>query len=131
MGQGTREKGTAGPSLELQYDEALKRLLANKRILAAIMKGCVEEYRDCTVEEIAEKYIEGAPQVGEAEELRPSEHRDGMPGEGGRGELRRAAEISGGAAVRQPPSQGEVEDFVGGIRHGDERRFGKRGAGYV
>ena len=66
VGQGTREKGTARPSLELQYDEAVKRLLANKRILAAIMKGCVEEYRDCTVEEIAEKYIEGAPQVGEA-----------------------------------------------------------------
>ena len=28
-------------------------------------------------------------------------------------------------------SEGGAEDFVGGIRHGDERRFGKRGAGYV
>ena len=66
VGQGTKEKGTAGSSLEMQYDEAVNRLLANKRILAAIMKDCVEEYRDCTVEEIAEKYIEGVPQVGEA-----------------------------------------------------------------
>ena len=29
------------------------------------MKNCLEEYRDCDVEEIAEKYIEGTPQVGE------------------------------------------------------------------
>ena len=66
MGQGTREKGTAGPSLELQYDEAVKRLLANKRILAAIMKDCVEEYRGCTVEEIAEKYNEVIRSYGAA-----------------------------------------------------------------
>lgn len=29
------------------------------------MKNCLEEYRDCKVDEIAEKYIEGTPQVGE------------------------------------------------------------------
>ena len=34
--------------------------------LAWIMKNCLEEYRDCDVEEIAGKYIEGTPQVGEA-----------------------------------------------------------------
>lgn len=47
------------------YDAACKRLLSEKIILAWIMKSCVEEYRDCGVEEIAEKYIEGQPQVGE------------------------------------------------------------------
>ena len=48
-----------------RYDAACKRLLSEKMILAWIMKNCVEEYRDCDVNEIAEKYIEGQPQVGE------------------------------------------------------------------
>ena len=38
------------------YDKTAKKLLANKQILAQIMKGCVDE--------IAEKYIEGTPEVG-------------------------------------------------------------------
>jgi len=46
------------------YDASCKRLLSEKRILAWIMKSCLEEYRDCNIEEIAEKYIEGKPQVG-------------------------------------------------------------------
>ena len=29
-----------------------------------IMKGCVDEYSECSVDEIAEKYIEGTPEVG-------------------------------------------------------------------
>lgn len=47
------------------YDAACKRLLSEKIILAWIMKNCLEEYRDCDVDEIAEKYIEGNPQVAE------------------------------------------------------------------
>lgn len=47
------------------YDAACKRLLSEKIILAWIMKSCLEEYRDCEVDEIAEKYIEGQPQVAE------------------------------------------------------------------
>ena len=38
--------------------------MANKQILAQIMKGCVNEYSDCTVDDIVEKYIEGTPEVG-------------------------------------------------------------------
>ncbi len=45
------------------YDAACKRLLANKVILAWIMKSCLEEYRDFVVDEIAKKYIEGIPQI--------------------------------------------------------------------
>lgn len=48
-----------------KYDAACKRLLSEKIILAWILKACVEEYRDYEVEEIAEKYIEGTPQVAE------------------------------------------------------------------
>ncbi len=47
------------------YDAACKRLLSEKIILAWIMKNCLEEYRDYEVDAIAEKYIEGTPQVGE------------------------------------------------------------------
>ena len=48
-----------------QYDAACRQLLSEKIILDWIMKSCLEEYRDCDVKEIAEKYIEGEPQVGE------------------------------------------------------------------
>lgn len=47
------------------YDAACKKLLSEKIILAWIMKHCLEEYRDFDVDKIAEKYIEGTPQVGE------------------------------------------------------------------
>ena len=45
------------------YDAACKRVLSEKAILARIMKSCLEEYRDCNVDDIAKKYIEGQPQV--------------------------------------------------------------------
>ena len=48
-----------------QYDAACKRLLSQKIILAWIMKSCLQEYWGCDVKDIAEKYIEGTPQVGE------------------------------------------------------------------
>ena len=41
------------------YDNACKKLLSNKIILAWIMKSCLQEYRECAIQEIAEKYIEG------------------------------------------------------------------------
>ena len=47
------------------YDAACKRVLAEKIILAWIMKHCLIEFRDCEVSEIAEKFIEGTPQVSE------------------------------------------------------------------
>ena len=42
-----------------KYDAACKRLLSEKSILAWIMKSCLQEYRECAIQEIAEKYIEG------------------------------------------------------------------------
>ena len=58
------------------YDAACKRLLANKIILAWIMKSCLEEYRDFDVEEISEKYIEGEPQITKTA-VHPDEEADG------------------------------------------------------
>ena len=45
------------------YDAACKRVLSEKAILARIMKSCLEEYKNQDVDDIAEKYIEGQPQV--------------------------------------------------------------------
>lgn len=64
------EETTLAQSLRItdesaQYDAACKRLLSEKAILARIMKSCLEEYKDCDVNDIAEKYIEGQPQVSE------------------------------------------------------------------
>lgn len=46
-------------------DAICKKLLSNKVILACILKNCVEEYRDCTLQEIEEKYIEGIPMIAQ------------------------------------------------------------------
>ena len=45
------------------YDNVCKKILANKIILAWIMKSCLPEYRDCSIDEIAGQYIEGEPQI--------------------------------------------------------------------
>lgn len=47
-----------------RYDAACKRVLSEKIILAWIMKSCLKEYRDCSIKDISETYIEGTPQVG-------------------------------------------------------------------
>lgn len=52
---------TAG--INAAYDEACKRLLANKQILARIVKTCVEEFRECNIKDIEEKYLEGMPEI--------------------------------------------------------------------
>lgn len=40
---------------KMRYDEAVKEILANKIVLAHILKGCVEEYEGCNIEEIKRK----------------------------------------------------------------------------
>jgi len=41
------------------YDAACKRLLANKEILAWIMKSCIEEYRECSVKDLQSIILKG------------------------------------------------------------------------
>lgn len=53
----------ATAEMKERYDAHCKRLLSHKPILARIMKGCMEEYRDCPAEEI-ESLIEGTPAAG-------------------------------------------------------------------
>ena len=48
---------------KVQYDAACKRVLSEKIILAWIMKHCMDEYKECDVNQIAAKYIVGEPVV--------------------------------------------------------------------
>ena len=43
------------------YDTLAKRILSRKVILARILKYTVPEFADCSLEDIAGKYIEGDP----------------------------------------------------------------------
>lgn len=61
--ENTLAKNITAAGEKAAYDASCKRLLANKIILAWIMKSCIEEYRELDVNEIAEKYIEGEPQI--------------------------------------------------------------------
>ena len=45
------------------FDSSCKRILSIKIFLAWIMKSCMAEYKDCDVNDIAEKYIEGEPEI--------------------------------------------------------------------
>lgn len=56
------------------YDESCKNILANKIILAWIMKSCMKEYKDCSICDIADHYIEGIPEISQREV-----HRDEAP----------------------------------------------------
>ncbi len=65
-------------------DASCKRLLSNKVILAWIMKSCLKEYQNCSIEEIFNNYIEGIPQIA-AMAVNPDEtnviHKDFSIGE--------------------------------------------------
>ena len=46
-----------------QYDSQAKRILAQKKILAYILKRTVTEFKTASLDEIATKYIEGEPLI--------------------------------------------------------------------
>ncbi len=73
--ENTLAKNITAAGDKAAYDAACKRLLANKIILAWIMKSCLEEYRGLGIDEIAEKYIEGNPQIAKAA-VNPDESAD-------------------------------------------------------
>lgn len=46
------------------YDEACKRVLSERGIMAHILKACTEEFKDCDLQDIAQRYIQGEPSIG-------------------------------------------------------------------
>lgn len=63
--ENTLAKTTSVAGVNAAYDNACKRILSNKIILAWIMKSCLPEYKTCSVDEIAANYIEGEPQISD------------------------------------------------------------------
>ncbi len=57
-------EGIRQTAKKVRFDACCKRIISEKIIVAWIMKCCIPEYREFTVEEIAEKFIEGMPSVG-------------------------------------------------------------------
>lgn len=47
-----------------KYDESVKQILANRQILAHILKYLVDEVKDCSIEEII-SFMDGSPQVSQ------------------------------------------------------------------
>ena len=47
------------------YDQHAKRLLSQKTIMARLLKRTVPEFEEAAISDIAEKYIEGTPQISE------------------------------------------------------------------
>ena len=48
-----------------KYDNAARNLVAEKPILAYILKSVLDEYKEYSVQEIAEQFIEGTPKVAD------------------------------------------------------------------
>ncbi|WP_302221513.1 PD-(D/E)XK nuclease family transposase [uncultured Acidaminococcus sp.] len=48
---------------ERKLDEACCRLVANKVILARLLQEVIQEYHDCSVAELEQKYLEGEPSI--------------------------------------------------------------------
>ena len=57
--------GTAIETMRDAYDVEVREFLAEKRVLAVILKSCVKEFQNCSLTEIADACIEGMPQVHE------------------------------------------------------------------
>ncbi len=83
----TREPESSGA--KVQYDEQVKKILANKTILAWVLQYTVQEFRELTIEEIV-PCIEGEPEIssvkvnpGETnEKITGSTNEDKVPNEG-------------------------------------------------
>ncbi len=48
----------------VRYDASAKKLIAEKAVLAYILKSALAEYAPYTVQEIAKNFIEGTPEIG-------------------------------------------------------------------
>ena len=62
------------------YDEACKRVLSERGIMDHILKACTEEFKDCDLQDIAQRYIENAvrrPQM--AVRYGPADHKNTRP----------------------------------------------------
>ena len=55
--------GRADERRKIQYDKACKEVLSEKGIIGHILKTCVREYENVSIEDIVNKYVQGTPEV--------------------------------------------------------------------
>ncbi len=60
----------------IQYDEVCKRILADKFIIAKILKHTLPEYKNYSLKEIVDNYIDGSPLISTVA-VNPDEKRNG------------------------------------------------------
>ena len=53
----------ADENATFKYDESARNIVAQKSVLAYILKSALDEYAEYTVQEIAERFIEGEPEL--------------------------------------------------------------------
>ena len=49
---------------KMRYDATCKEVLSEKSMIACILQTCVEEFKGCSIKDIARHYIQGTPEVG-------------------------------------------------------------------
>ena len=63
----------------MDYDQAAKGVLSQKKVLAYILKRTVPEFESASLDDIANIYIEGTPEVSAVPSLRTKRTRLGTP----------------------------------------------------
>ncbi len=53
----------ADENAAFKYDESARNIVAQKSVLAYVLKSALDEYAEYTVQEIAERFIEGEPEL--------------------------------------------------------------------
>ena len=56
-------------------DALAKEILSNREILAWILQGVVDEFKDCSIRDIADKYIESDPEIATTSVDADMDHR--------------------------------------------------------
>ena len=86
-----------------KYDEAARNIVSQKAVLAYILKSALDEYAECTVQEIAGRFIEGDPEVRNI-----AVHQDHPDREDGVGMMGGDDKIEGGPTADKSQRDGTI-----------------------
>ncbi len=104
------------PGYKMRYDDACQQFLQNRRITAWILKETVQEYRDCSLQQIEEKILEGNTESDKepcpsGKNPEPSGKNSGSSGKNNRNSPRRKKlpeKVMGSRNVDSVPGAGKV-----------------------
>ena len=86
-----------------KYDESARNIVAQKSVLAYILKSALDEYAEYTVQEIAERFIEGEPEL-----RKTAVHQDHPDKEGDTGMMSGDDKIEGEPTADKSQKDGTV-----------------------